>query len=105
VRIVETAIFTRQVVAALPDDMYRGLQAALVERPDLGSVIPGSGGLRKARWTAPGRGKRGGVRIIYYWSVPNDTIVLLFLYPKNAQADLSVRQIRELRTILEEEYR
>jgi hypothetical protein len=102
--IVETAVFTRQVVAALSDDAYRALQIALAERPDWGVRIPGGGGLRKTRWTAPGRGKRGGLRVIYYWAVSVDTIVMLFLYPKNVQGDLSTQQLRALRRIIEEEY-
>jgi mRNA-degrading endonuclease RelE of RelBE toxin-antitoxin system len=99
-----TRVFTRQVVALLPDETYRELQIGLVDRPDWGTVIPGSGGLRKLRWGAAGRGKRSGVRVIYYWAVRRDTIVLLFLYPKNAPTDLSSRQLRDLRTIIEEEY-
>jgi mRNA-degrading endonuclease RelE of RelBE toxin-antitoxin system len=104
VLLVETRVFTRQVLAALPDEAYRTLQAALIERPDAGAVIRGSGGLRKLRWAAPGRGSRGGVRVIYYWAKARDTIVLLFLYPKNVQGDLSPEQVRVLRRIIEEEY-
>jgi mRNA-degrading endonuclease RelE of RelBE toxin-antitoxin system len=103
--LVETRVFTRQVLATLPDVAYRALQAALAERPDAGAVIPGSGGLRKLRWAAPGRGTRGGIRVIYYWMKARDTIVLLFLYPKNVQGDLSAEQVRVLRRIIEEEYR
>src|ERR1700722_6884364 len=103
-QIVETAAFTRQVVAALPDEAYRELQSALAARPDLGVLIPGGGGLRKVRWAVPGRGKRGGVRVIYYWAVRVDTILMLFLYPKNEQGDLSAQQLRTLRRIIEEEY-
>jgi mRNA-degrading endonuclease RelE of RelBE toxin-antitoxin system len=67
--IVETSIFTRQVQVLLDDDDYRRLQTTLVLRPDAGDLIPGGGGLRKIRWGAKGRGKRGGVRTIYYWAV------------------------------------
>ncbi len=65
--IIETPIFTKQLLSVLSDDEYRQFQQALLERPDAGMVIPGSGGLRKLRWGAEGRGKRGGVRVIYYW--------------------------------------
>jgi putative transcriptional regulator len=88
VLIIETAIFTRQVQAAMAEEAYRELQAALIARPDLGSVIAGGGGLRKVRWRASGRGKRGGARIIYYWAVNQEVILMLFLYPKNVQGDL-----------------
>ena len=62
--IVETSVFTRQVQALLSDEEYRQLQVMLIQHPDLGPVIPGSGGLRKMRWQAAGRGKRGGTRVI-----------------------------------------
>jgi len=58
--IIETSIFTRQVQALLSDEEYRQLQKALVLHPDKGRLIPGSGGLRKIRWSIPG-GEKGGV--------------------------------------------
>jgi hypothetical protein len=102
--IVETSIFTRQVQALLSDNDYRQLQMALVLHPDLGAVIPGSGGLRKTRWAIQGRGKRGGVRVIYYWIVVQDKILMLFMYAKNDQEDLTPEQLKVLRKIVEEEY-
>ena len=63
---VETPLFTRLVKKLLNDDEYRELQEVLIYRPDLGDVIQGTGGLRKIRWMRKGRGKRGGVRVIYY---------------------------------------
>jgi len=64
--IIETSVFTRQLHKLLSGDEYKQLQLALVSRPDLGSIIVRSGGLRKVRWSIRGRGKRGGVRVIYY---------------------------------------
>ena len=102
--IIETSVFTRQIQQLLTEDEYRQLQMALVIRPDSGALIPGSGGLRKLRWAASGRGKRGGARLIYYWAVPQDQIILLFIYPKNVQDDLTPDQLRALRKIVEAQY-
>jgi mRNA-degrading endonuclease RelE of RelBE toxin-antitoxin system len=63
---IETRLFTRLVQDYLGDDEYRRLQIALLENPEASDIIPGSGGIRKVRWRAPGRGKRGGYRVIYY---------------------------------------
>ena len=102
--IIETSVFTRQIQQMLTEDEYRQLQMALVIRPDSGALIPGSGGLRKLRWAASGRGKRGGARLIYYWAVPQNQIILLFIYPKNVQDDLTPDQVRALRKIVEAQY-
>lgn len=64
-------------------------------------MIPGSGGLRKLRWAGSGRGKRGGLRVIYYWWVAKDRISMLLLYAKSEQDDLTSEQIRLLRKALE----
>ncbi len=80
--IIETPIFTRRIQAILADDEYRLLQAQLVQKPDVGKVIPGSGGLRKLRSSASGCGKRGGARVIYYWFVSPEVILMLFAYPR-----------------------
>ena len=101
---VETSIFTRQVQKLLTDDEYRELQKALVNRPDAGAVMVGSGGLRKIRWAKEGRGKSGGVRVIYYWAVSSEQILMLFMYPKGEQDNLTSAQTKMLRQIVEEEY-
>lgn len=102
--IVETSIFTRRVQELLQDNEYRLLQYYLSAHPDTGAVIKGSGGLRKVRWTSGARGKRGGVRVIYYWSKPLDHILMLLIYPKPQRDDLTVDQLRALRKIMEAEY-
>ena len=104
-RIVETAIFTRRIQALISDEQYRLLQLQLVAQPDEGKVIPQSGGLRKLRWSLSGQGKRGGMRVIYYWSASRETILMLFVHAKNEQDDLSRQQLKALRKIIEEEYR
>jgi len=102
--IVETAVFTKRIQAILPDEQYRLLQNQLVENPQLGKVIPGSGGLRKVRWSIADKGKRGGIGVIYYWSAARATILMLFVYPKSVQDDLTPEQLKALKRILDEEY-
>ena len=68
-------------------------------------MIPGTGGLRKIRWGGSGRGKRGGVRVIYYWAGAQDTILLLMMFAKNDQSDLTREQKVILRLIIEDEYK
>jgi hypothetical protein len=102
--LIETPIFTRRIQAMLSDEEYRLLQMHLVNRPDVGKVIPGSGGLRKLRWSAGGHGKRGGIRVIYYWFASQDVILLLFPYSKSERDDLTGDQLRQLRKLVEREY-
>jgi mRNA-degrading endonuclease RelE of RelBE toxin-antitoxin system len=78
-KFIETSIFTKLIQRLLPDESYRMLQMALMLRPNAGSVIKGSGGLRKIRWNLPGSGKRGGLRLIYYCDRPDD-IYMIFIY-------------------------
>ena len=103
--IVETHIFTRQVLLLLSDEEYRLLQSALADHPEAGVVIPSSGGLRKIRWGISGRGKRGGVRVIYYWAVEQERILMLLIYPKNVKDDLTREQLKVLRSIVKEEFK
>ena len=103
--IIETSIFTRQIQLLLTDEAYRELQTALVARPDVGAIIVGSGGIRKVRWAVRGRGKRGGARVIYYWAVKADQLLMLLAYAKNEQDDLSPEQLKTLRTLVEEDYK
>ncbi len=102
---IETNIFTRQVTTLLTDDEYSQLQVALFAHPDAGRIIPHSGGLRKIRWAMTGRGKRGGVRVIYYWVVAEDQILMLFMYPKSEKDDLTQQQLKVLRDIVEKEFK
>ena len=103
-RFVETSVFTSVLRRHLPDEEYRALQLTLLLRPDQGKLIPRSGGLRKLRWKAEGRGKRGGLRIIYYWAVNDDVCFMLYLYAKNEQGDLTAAQTKELARLAREEF-
>jgi len=104
VRFVETHVFTELVCKGLDDDAYRALQITLLLRPEQGSVIAGSGGIRKIRWGTKGGGKRGGFRIIYFWHKTSATCFMLFLYRKNEQGDLTAAQTRTLARVVREEF-
>jgi len=98
----EFAPFTRRVMELLDDDELEQVQLLLLAQPDAGKVIPKSGGLRKLRVAAKGHGKRGGARIIYFWVVAHDRILLLDIYAKNEQEDLSAGELKQLRCLIEE---
>jgi mRNA-degrading endonuclease RelE of RelBE toxin-antitoxin system len=100
----ETTVFTNQVQKLLDRESYRLLQLRLVADPDAGDLIRGTGGLRKIRWDAAGRGKRGGVRVIYYWARGDAVILLLLIYSKTQQDDLTAQQKALLKKLIQEEY-
>ena len=99
----ESPVFSRYRDAYLTEDEYLRLQLALISQPKSGDVIPGSGGLRKLRWRGSGRGKRGGIRIIYYYIAADAQIYLLTVYAKAEVKDLTHDQIRALRKLVEVE--
>lgn len=103
----ETAIFTRDVMALLTDEEYAELQGVLIIQPEAGDVIPGTGGLRKLRWSQKrrGKGKRGGVRVIYYWYVSGSLIYMLLAYSKDDQDDLTTAEKRLLARLVAEEFK
>ena len=100
----ETTVFTKQVQKLLDRESYRLLQLRLVADPDAGDLIRGTGGLRKIRWDAAGRGKRGGVRVIYSWARGDAVILLLLIYSKTQQDDLTAQQKALLKKLIQEEY-
>ncbi len=97
----ETPRFTKRASKLIDDDEMGGLQWYLNSRPEVGSVIRNSGGMRKMRWSSSGHGKRGGSRIIYYFALAHDKILLLDIYAKNEKADLSRAEIAYLKTELD----
>ena len=98
----ETSVFTKQINKLIPDDAYRELQQELIFNPAAGDVIKGSGGLRKIRWRSAAKGKRGGIRVIYYWYVADSEIFFLLAYGKKEKADLSAKETKILRILVEE---
>ena len=101
--LIETSIFTRQIIGLLSDEEYGGFQSRIAANPELGALIRGGGGIRKVRVAVGSRGKSGGARIIYYWAVRKDVIVLLYAYPKNRAADLTPKQVSQLARVVKEE--
>ena len=99
---IETKLFSKKLSTLLADEEYRELQAFMLEKPESGDIIKGSGGVRKLRWKGEGRGKRGGLRIIYYLEVPKSCFLMLTMYAKNDLEDLTQNEIKLLKKIVEE---
>jgi mRNA-degrading endonuclease RelE of RelBE toxin-antitoxin system len=85
----------------LDDDEFAAFQLYLARHPDAGDVIPQSGGCRKLRWTAEGRGKRGGVRVIYFLRLAPGQIVLITIYAKNVKENIDPKLLRRLKEMFE----
>ena len=98
---VETPLFTRLVGDYLDDDEYRALQRALAAHPEAGAVIPGSGGVRKIRWGAESRGKRGGVRVIYFVRIRTALVWMLTIYAKSEAESIPETVLRKIRQEIE----
>lgn len=98
---IETPIFTRRLRDLLSDDSYAEFQRQLADRPDMGDVIEGTGGIRKVRVSSSGHGKRGGSRVIYYHFTVASQIALLLIYPKNEKDDLTADERKVLKQIIE----
>jgi mRNA-degrading endonuclease RelE of RelBE toxin-antitoxin system len=93
---IETSVFTRQIEQLISDENYMEMQRFLAKLPTAGDLIRGSNGCRKLRWKVSGRGKRGGIRLIYYWITADDQILMLTAYCKTTTADLTPAQIKAL---------
>ena len=94
---IETKLFTRLFDEIFSDEYLARLQGLLIENPEVGDVVPGSGGVRKMRWAMPGRGKRGGLRIIYYLRSRQGQIWLLTLYPKSEIDSIPGRILKQIK--------
>jgi hypothetical protein len=105
VRFIETPIFTEDVERELSVEEYRQMQITLLLRPTQGALMKGSGGLRKLRWSRPGMGKRGGLRVIYFWEASSETFYMLMVYRKNDQEDLTPKQVTTLQRLVREEFK
>ena len=101
--IVETSVFTKQITRFISDEDYRQLQCSLVMNPLTGALIKNSGGLRKLRWRIEGRGKSGGIRVIYYYVTSDNKVFMLVAYDKSKKDDLTKKQLASLKKIVREE--
>jgi hypothetical protein len=105
---IETEVYTKRIVKMVDDKTYAELQAELVKDPTKGKVIQGTGGLRKIRMAARGKGKRGGARVIYYFVQIDETIYMIFVYDKSEADDLTSDQKKNLKALAQaiaEQYR
>jgi hypothetical protein len=99
-RAIRTATFSRRAKRLLTESEIASLERSVAERPEAHPVVPGTGGVRKARWARFGMGKRGGVRAVYYFLVRADLVYMLDIYAKSEKSDLTPADKRELRAII-----
>lgn len=100
---IETPFFTKALEHYLDDDEYAKLQLHLNERPEAGALVPSSGGVRKLRWAVAGRGKRGGLRVIYYLRSARGQIWMLTLYGKSVRENVPAHVLRQMKEALDDE--
>jgi hypothetical protein len=99
---IETPTFTRMVTALLSDDEYRAMQTLMLADPERGALLRDGGGIRKLRFALQGRGKSGGVRVIYYWAKSREQFYMLVIYPKSVKDSLTARETTALRGYVKE---
>lgn len=93
---IEATAFTKYVHKYLSEEEYFGLQSFLLEYPEAGKIVSGSGGVRKVRWAIAGKGKSGGVRVIYYFKRQDDEIWLLTIYSKSETENIPAHILRQI---------
>ncbi|RIK32383.1 MAG: transcriptional regulator [Anaerolineae bacterium] len=96
VEFIEASAFTKYVYEYLSEEEYLGLQSFLLQYPEAGKVVPKSGGVRKVRWAMSGKGKSGGVRVIYFFKKQDSEIWLLTIYSKNEMENIPAHTLRQI---------
>ncbi len=102
IAIIELPPFTKKAEKILSEEELEILRSYLIQNPDKGDVISGTGGIRKLRWAAGGKGKRGGARVIYFYHVVGANIYLLTCYKNNEQADINPQVKKQLKAIIDQ---
>ena len=100
---IETRLFTKLADEYLGPDGLFALQLHLLQQPESGAVVKGSGGVRKLRWARPGTGKRGGLRIIYFLRTEQGQVWLLTLYAKNVRGTIAGHVLKKIKEEIDEE--
>ncbi|MDP2546912.1 transcriptional regulator [Oceanobacter sp. 4_MG-2023] len=100
---IETSVFTKLLSDYLSDEDYRALQTYLIQKPDVGDIVKGSGGVRKVRWASAGKGKSGGVRVIYYWKRPDHEIWMLTIYSKSERPTIPGHVLKQIAEAIDHE--
>jgi mRNA-degrading endonuclease RelE of RelBE toxin-antitoxin system len=100
---IEATTFTKLLPEYLNDEEYRALQTYLMQKPDAGDLVKGSGGVRKVRWAPDGKGKSGGVRIIYYWKKPDHEIWMLTIYSKSERSTIPGHLLKQIAEAIDHE--
>ena len=100
---IETSLFTKILSEYLSDDEYRALQSYLLQKPDAGDIVRGSGGVRKVRWASSGKGKSGGIRAIYYWKKAEHEIWMLTLYSKSERSAIAGHVLKQIAEAIDDE--
>lgn len=101
-KIITTRTYERAIRRLLSEHSRRDMEVAIAADPDGAPVVPGTGGIRKFRWTVPGRGKRGGVRTIYFYHTGKEVIYILTAYAKSAREDLTMADKKVLAKLVAE---
>ena len=100
---IETSAFTKLLTNYLNDEEYRALQVYLLQKPDAGSIVKGSGGVRKVRWAPKGQGKSGGVRVVYYWKRADHEIWMLTIYSKSERSTIPDHILKQIAEAIDHE--
>ena len=93
---IETSAFSKYLPDYLSDEDYHALQSYLMQKPDAGAIVRGTGGIRKVRWAPVGKGKRGGVRVIYYWKRPDHEIWMLTIFSKSEKSTIPSHILKQI---------